>query len=109
MEDMKHETHELYAFLFACGGNWRNTIHITCRSCPAGNPCDGYLMAVDPEGTPLFMETGRFCRLSGEQIDPAECRGHLDEQAFEDIFGRYLFWKLPTSAPCLLRQLASPD
>ena len=103
-------TQELYHFLFACGGNWRGTIHISCRSCTVHREgCEGYLLAADPEGRPVLMEVGRFCRLSGERIDPAECRGQLDRQAFEDIFGRYLLWALPSASPCPLRQLAPPD
>lgn len=108
---MEKDTQALYHFLFACGGNWRSTIYISCSSCirPGGSICDGYLMAADPDGKPVIMEAGRFCRLSGEYIDPDKCRGRLDRQAFEEIFGRYLLWALPTASPCPLRQLAPPD
>ena len=108
---MTKQMQELYRFLFACGGNWRNTICISCTSClhQDGVACEGYLMAADIEGRPLFMEAGRLRRLSGESIDPTECRGHLDRQAFEDIYGRYLVWTLRAASPCPLRLLALPE
>ena len=107
---MTNCTRELYHFLSACGGNWRSTIHISCRNCPIHKEgCEGYLLAADSEGRPALMEVGRFCRLAGERIDLAECRGHLDGRDFEAIFGRYLLWVLPSSVPCPLCQLAPPD
>jgi hypothetical protein len=116
MRDLKKEapempncTQKLYHFLTACGGNWRNTIYITCTSCPGNKTCADHLLAIDSEGKPVLMEIGRFCRLSGENIDPSECRGQLARQAFEDIFRNYLLWTLSVSGPCALWQLAPPD
>jgi hypothetical protein len=106
---MPNCTQKFYHFLAACGGNWRNTIHITCAACPDNCACTDHLLAVDVEGKPVLMDVGQFRQLSGEDIDPSECRGQLDRQAFEDIFKNFLLWALPAPRPCVLWQLAPPD
>lgn len=78
---------QLYRFLSACGGNWRNTISV---SCPEPEP--GFLMAADRDGCPVIMEPESFYQMTGEQIDPAECCGQLTKDAFESIFAQYLLW-----------------
>ena len=80
----------LYRFLSACGGNWRNTIHIAAQGSHTG-----WLMAADQDGKPVVMAVDAFQKLTQEQIDPAECRGYLTESAFGDIFARYLLWQIP--------------
>ena len=80
----------LYRFLSACGGNWRNTIHIAAQG---GHT--GWLMAADQDGKPVVMAVDAFQKLTQEQIDPAECRGCLTESDFGDIFARYLLWQIP--------------
>lgn len=99
----------LCAFLTACGGNWRNTIFISCQSCPylSAPDCAGYLLAVDSVGRPVIVEAARFCQLSKLDIDSSECRGHLDRQAFEDVFARFLVWQVSASHQCPLKQLAA--
>lgn len=84
-------TRRLCAFLSACGGNWRNTIFIRCPGVP------GYLMAMDRDGQPVILAVERFCEAAGVQVDPGECRGHLDQAAFQDIYAQYLLWRLPAA------------
>ena len=49
-------TKQLYLFLTACSGNWRNSIYIKCQS-DKDDP--GYLLAADRDGQPVI------CRSSG--------------------------------------------
>ncbi len=86
------DTHKLYAFLTACGGNWRNTIFIAAHQ---GN--SGWLMAADCDGCPVILSESVFCRAAGQKINPDECRGQLTESAFRDIFAKYLLWRLPSA------------
>lgn len=83
-------TRKLYAFLCACGGNWRNTIHVTAQE---GH--NGWLLAADSDGKPLVVNVDAFQNQIQEQIDTSECRGTLTAVAFEDIFARYLLWQFP--------------
>lgn len=96
---------QFYHFLAACGGNWRCAVYISCPGCPDHRGCAGHLLAPNTEGKPVLMAVRQFQRLSGEIIDPEECRGRLDRKAFEDIFRGYLLWALPDASPCVLRRL----
>ena len=86
---------QLYLFLTACSGNWRNTVHISCQE-ETDNP--GYLLAADRDGQ-------QFYELMGEQIDPAECCGQLTEASFEALYAQYLLWRLPAAEEHPLRRL----
>lgn len=86
---MNSQTRQLYLFLSACSGNWRNTIYI---SDPQGTP--SYLLAADRDGKPVVMAVEQFQQLSGERIDFTECRGQLTRSAFEDVFAQYLLWQI---------------
>ena len=88
---MKPLARQLYRFLSACGGNWRNTIFV---SCPEPDSAPGFLMAADRDGRPVIMELESFYQMTGEQIDPVECYGHLSKDAFESIFAQYLLWRI---------------
>lgn len=84
------DTKNLHVFLSACGGNWRNTIHITSQE----GHC-GWLLAADRDGKPIVIAVDKFQKQIDEQIDTSECRGILTESAFGDIFAQYLLWQLP--------------
>ena len=98
---MNSQTRQLYLFLSACSGNWRNTIYI---SGPAGTP--GYLLAADRDGKLVVMPAEQFQRLSGERIDSTECRGHLTRSAFEDVFAQYLLWQIQEAETDALAELS---
>lgn len=86
---MRPITKQLYTFLSACGGNWRNTIYVY-------DPArfgDGLLMAFDRDARPVLMPLEQLRGISGEDIDPSECRSRLDRAAFEDIFAQFLLWQ----------------
>lgn len=100
---MNPMTKQLYLFLTACGGNWRNTIYI-----PGEKDGPGYLMAADRDGRPVIMAAEQFQQLSDEQIAPAECHGQLAQSAFQDIYAQYLLWQLPSAAQDPLRYLSQP-
>ena len=95
-------TRQIYLFLSACGGNWRNTIYISCPSCRKG---PGFLMAIDRDGKPVIVSIKQFQGAIEEMIDPTECRGHLDRSAFSDIYSRYLLWRLPAESTCMICKL----
>ncbi len=99
---MQATVQTLYQFLSACRGNWRNTLFIAYRH-RAGSP--GVLMAMGRDAKPVFMDLEQFCQLTGEQIDPTECRGQLTQAAFEDIFAQYLLWRLPSGEVDTLRTI----
>ena len=90
---MQSTAQKLYQFLSSCRGNWRNTLFIYYKDCAHSA---GALMAADQDGKPVFLDAAQFCKLTGEQIDPRECRGQISWDAFEDIFAQYLLWHLPS-------------
>ncbi len=94
----------LYLFLIACDSNWRNSICISSRE---NGP--GYLLAADRDGKPLVIAIEQLQQLTGEQIDPDECRGQLTQSAFKDIYAQYLFWHTGSDveAPLSLKTLTS--
>ena len=98
---MNPTVRQFYLFLAACGGNWRNTV---CVSCQEDSP--GYLMAADRDGRPIIMAVVQFQQPSGEQIDPAECRGQLTQSAFQDIYAQYLLWQFPEEGTDVLAALS---
>ena len=80
---------QLYQFLTACSGNWRNTVHISCQE---ETDNSGYLLAADRDGQPVILPVLRFYELTGVQIDPAECCGQLTGVGFKTLYGQYLLW-----------------
>lgn len=84
-------TKRLYLFLSACGGNWRNTIFV---SCPEQETSSGFLMAADRDGCPVVMDMELFYQMTEERIDPSECRGQLSKDAFESVYSQYLLWHI---------------
>lgn len=93
---------QLYLFLTACGGNWRNSIYILCRDV---QDSPGYLLTCDRDGQPVIMSVQQFSKLAGTIIDPAECCGQLTEACFETLYAQYLIWHCPSAGGHLLRQL----
>ena len=67
-------TKQLYLFLTACSGSWRNTVYISCQG-ETENP--GYLLAVDRDGQLVILSVQRLYELTEMQIDLAECYGQL--------------------------------
>ena len=67
---------------------------ISCGVCKCHSPCSGYLMSADAGGKPVLISAAEYERLTGQRIDPSECRGNLSRSAFEDIYALYLNWCL---------------
>ena len=86
---MKPLARQLYRFLSACGGNWRNTLFVSCLESESGS---GFLMAADRDGCPIIMEQKTFYQMTGEQIDPTECCGQMTKDTFGSVFAQYLLW-----------------
>ncbi len=93
---------QLYTFLTTCGGNWRNTVYI---SCPGEKDDSGYLLAADRDGQPIILSVRQFYELTGVQIDPAECCGRLTEAGFKALYAQYLLWRCPSAEKHPLRWL----
>ncbi len=91
---MSLSTKQLYLFMAACSGSWRNSIYIAGQE----ETASGCLLAADRDGKPVILSVARFQALTGEQIDPTECRGQLTQSAFKDIFAQYLLWQLPENS-----------
>lgn len=99
----------LYELLFSCKGNWRNAIYVPCGPCP--HPCkvdrSGCLAAIRQDGSPLLVSIREFEKETGERIDPGECIGTLNKDAFSSLFSRYLTWEMSSSEQCPMEYLAS--
>ena len=98
----------LYELLFSCKGNWRNAIYVPCGPCP--HPCkvdrSGCLAAIRQDGAPLRVGVREFEEETGERIDPGECIGTLNKDAFSSLFSRYLTWEMSSSEQCPMEYLA---
>lgn len=81
---------QLYRFLSAGQGNWRNSVHISTES-------PGYLLSTDRDGRPIVIAVEQFQRLTGEDIDPAECCGQLTGEGFKSLYAQYLLWNMPSA------------
>ena len=53
---------QLYLFLTACSGNWRNSIYVKCQG---ENDTPGYLLAADRDGQPVILGIHQFYQLTG--------------------------------------------
>jgi len=100
-EAMNAKIRHFYLFLFACSGNWRNTVYI-----PGKQDNAACLIAADWDGKPVIMSVGQFQRLSGTQIDPDECCRQLTPSAFQDIYAQYLHWQFPDDRADVLAALS---
>ena len=54
---MNSSTKQLYLFLVACSGNWRNSIYIKCQE---EKDAPGYLLAADRDGQPVILSVQQF-------------------------------------------------
>ena len=106
MQNISSFTKQLYLFLTACSGNWRNSIYIKCQN---EKDAPGYLLAADRDGQPVILGVQQFYQLTGVWIDPAECYGQLTEAGFESLYAQYLHWRCPTLEGHPLRQLCEAD
>ena len=83
---------KIYPFLKAVRGNWHNAMFIKCEYtvCPHGqsSPCEGLLMTADADGSPILIPAKIMKHLSGESIEPEECKTVLGKQTFEAVYLR---------------------
>lgn len=104
---MDQMNRNLYELLFSCKGNWRNAIYFPCGPCP--HPCkvdrSGCLVAIRQDGAPLLVGVRKFEEETGERIDPGECIGTLNKDAFSSLFSRYLTWEMSSSEQCPMEYL----
>lgn len=106
---MKNQFYELYPFLQATAGSWRNAAYIECQSCPYGrNPlCSGFLITAGAEGTPIILSAERFYQQTGEYPDKTECVAILSRTAFESIYAHWLKWQINDPTVCMAFQLTT--
>ncbi len=62
-------------------------------------------MAVDADGSPIFMPVNILRQMSGESIEPEECRAVLGKKTFEVVYGLYIEWHTISSSGCSLQEL----
>ncbi len=97
----------LFPFYKAVGGNWRNALYICCECsvCPytGASPCQGYLMSANAHGLPMIISIRHYETVTGELVEPAQCRGKITRQAFEAAYAQYILWQLPDSGNCPLQ------
>ncbi len=99
-------TCRLFPFYKAVGGNWRNAIYIscTCSQCPytASGLCGGYLLSANSDGVPMIVSARQYGAVTGEIVEPSECRGQITRQAFEAAYAQYILWQLSETGHCPL-------
>ena len=97
----------LYELLFSCKGNWRNAIYVPCGPCPhpCKVDCSGCLATIRQDGAPLLVGVREFEEETGERINPGECIGTLNKDAFSSLFSRYLIWEMTSSEQCPMEYL----
>ena len=61
MQNASSTTKQLYLFLAACSGSWRNTVYISCQG-ETDNL--GYLLAADRDGQPVILPVQRLYELT---------------------------------------------
>lgn len=89
-DTIEHTTRQLYRFLAACRGSWRNSVYISTDG-------PGYLLSANRDGQPIAMPVEQFQQLAGEIIDPAECCGQLTGEGFKALYAQYLIWRMPSA------------
>ena len=104
---MDQMNRNLYELLFSCKGNWRNAIYVPCGPCPhpCKVDCSGCLAAIRQDSAPLLVGVREFEEETGERIDPGECIGTLNKDAFSSLFSRYLIWEMTSSEQCPMEYL----
>lgn len=103
---MQYNSHYLYRFLNACGGDWRNAVFVHCPVCPfSAQLCPGYLLTADADGRPLLYPIEKFYRLTGESVSKGECIGEMTGCTFEQLYRRWLLWNTTSSRTCGILEL----
>ncbi len=103
---MDHVYHVFYSFLYAAGGDWRNTFYIDCLSCQESVSCNtGHLLVADRDGNPLLIPVWLFEKLTGEVVDKKECIGIICREDFESFYHLWLLWHTETKQKCSVQQV----
>ena len=102
---------QLYEFLRAAGGNWRNSVFIECRACPYGRPepCSGFLLAPCADGRPAILPADAIREASGTEADKAECLAVMSREAFEALYSLWLTWEMESAKECALQNIAGRE
>lgn len=107
---MKHC--KFYPFMKAVQGNWRNSLYLSCgcKACPFGQNavCEGFLLAFDAASLPILISITEFRRVTGEDVDPAECCGTLSRESFEAVCRQHIFWQQIDPSQCPTLTLSGP-
>ena len=86
----------LCRFLSLCGGNWHNTIYVTCGNCLYDNPCrqSDFLFLPDKQGTPVCLRAEDALVIFPERPEASECLFSLTIRQFRNMYKAY-FEQLP--------------
>lgn len=104
---MKKDNAELYRFLQAAAGNWRNAIFIECENCSCSrvSPCSGFLLVSGADGVPILLAAEWFRKQTGEQVEKDECAAVISRAAFESAYSLWLKWQADDAMQCALLQV----
>ncbi len=104
---MSTSIYSIFDFLKNCGGNWCNAVYIPCGFCL--HPCRaeqrGALLTADSDGRPRAISVVRYEAVTGQRVDPNECVGTLQRQAFDAVFRDFAVWECESVGECLLSRL----
>lgn len=104
---MRTSTYSIFDFLKNCAGNWCNAVYIPCGFCL--HPCRaeqrGALLTADSYGRPRAISVVRYEAVTGQRVDPNECVGTLQRQAFDAVFRDFTVWECDSVGECLLSRL----
>jgi len=106
MNTKENRACNIYAFLNAAQGNWRNSIFIECEECMGiNNHCAGMLLVPNFNGLPVFMPVGMIYKMTGELIDKNECVASMSREKLEKLYALYLGWKIDDPNHCIFVQI----
>lgn len=100
----------LVRFISLVDGNWRNAVFVDAcseASCCLDAPCRGHLFTTERDGEPVVIPAELYQHLTGEQIDPSECRSHISRSDLEDMYRRTLLWLCDSTQTCGVRRLSA--
>lgn len=79
-------------FLDNTGGNWKNSIYITCRVCKYKNrgTCGDFLVSFDADGIPSLMTADKVRQIFNTEIDKKECLLEMSNLKFITLYDKLI-------------------
>ena len=111
MNTKENRACNIYAFLNAAQGNWRNSIFIECEQCAYGcqKRCHGFLLVPNFSGLPMFMPVSVIYNMTGILIDKSECIASMSRKELERLYSKYLEWNVGNPHECTVLQILAHE